>query len=86
MADGAALGGVLCHRDAAYVGMLGSKKKIRGVYEKLRAQGVDEAALSSVYSPVGLDLGGETPAELAISIMAEILAVKNGGSCRHLRA
>lgn len=82
--DGAALGGVLRRGDAAYIGMLGSWKKINAIYSQLKAAGVSETALAQIYSPVGLDLGGETPEELAVSVVAEMLAVKNGRQGGHL--
>ena len=78
MVDGAALGGVLTRGDAKYIGMLGSRKKIAAIYGKLKEAGFDTARLDEVHSPIGLDLGGETPAELAIAIVGEIMAVKNG--------
>ena len=78
MVDGAALGAVLSRGDARYVGMLGGRKKIRAIYEKLEAAGFDRALLEQVHSPIGLDLGGETPEELSIAIVGEIMAVKNG--------
>lgn len=78
MVDGAALGGVLKRGDARYVGMLGGRKKIKAIYEKLEAAGFDRALLEQVHSPIGLDLGGETPEELSIAIVGEIMAVKNG--------
>ena len=80
MVDGAALGAVLSREDAKYVGMLGGRKKISAIYEKLEAAGFDRAQLEAVHSPIGLDLGGETPEELSIGIVAEIMAVKNGRS------
>ena len=80
MVDGAALGGVLRRGDAAYVGMLGSRSKIKAIFEKLSAAGVEQEKLAAVYTPIGLDLGGETPAEIALAVVAEILAVKNGRS------
>ena len=80
MVDGAALGAVLSRKDARYVGMLGGRKKITAIYEKLEAAGFDRAQLEAVHSPIGLDLGGETPEELSIGIVAEIMAVKNGRS------
>ena len=78
MVDGAALGGVLTRGDAKYIGMLGSRRKIAAIYEKLVESGFDPASLTAIHSPIGLDLGGETPEELAIAIVGEILAVKNG--------
>ncbi len=76
--DGEALSGVLRQREPAYIGMLGSQKKVRAIFSQLLRQGVAEEALEGVRSPIGLDLGGETPEELAVAIVAEILAVKNG--------
>ena len=80
MVDGAALGGVLRRGDAAYVGMLGSRQKIAAIFGKLSDAGIDPEILSTVHTPIGLDLGGETPAEIALAVVAEILAVKNGRS------
>lgn len=78
MVDGAALGGVLKRGDARYIGMLGSRKKIAAIYAKLEEAGFDWGDLEGIHSPIGLDLGGETPEELAVAIVGEILAVKNG--------
>ena len=65
-------------KQAAYVGMLGSRRKMEALFTMLREQGVTEAQLAAVHTPIGLDLGGETPPEIAIAILAEILQVKNG--------
>lgn len=73
------------NRNARYVGMIGSRKKVSFIKEKLRSEGVREEELAQVYAPIGLDLGGDTPAEIAISIMAEILLVKNKGTLKHLK-
>ena len=78
MVDGAALGGVLRRDDAAYIGMLGSRQKIRAIFEKLRAEGIAQEKLDPIHTPIGLDLGGETPEEIGLAVVAEILAVKNG--------
>ena len=66
-------------KDAAYVGMLGSRRKIAALFERLRSLGVPQAQLDTVCTPIGFDLGGETPEELAIAILAQILLVKNRG-------
>ncbi|HEY3663922.1 MAG TPA: XdhC family protein [Chthoniobacterales bacterium] len=58
-----------------YIGMIGSTRKVRHVFEQLRAQGVTDEALAGVYAPIGLDLGADSPAEIAVSVLAEILAV-----------
>jgi len=51
----------------------------------LQAAGVSEAQLARVYAPVGLDIGSETPAEIALSILAEIMLAMRGGTGRSLR-
>lgn len=63
---------------AAYVGMIGSKRKVRTVLTKLEREGVAASELSRVHSPIGLDLGGKTPAEISVSILAEIVASEHG--------
>jgi len=65
---------------AGYIGMIGSRHKVRAVLERLRADGVDEAMLGRVRTPIGLDIGAETPAEIAVSILAEILMLRQGRS------
>ena len=82
--DGELLGKVL-RRGAAYVGMLGGKPKIRAIFKSLREQGFTEEELEAAHTPAGLDIGAEDPAQIAISVVAEMLAVKNGckgGFCR----
>lgn len=64
--------------------MIGSTKKVSALFEKLRDSWVPAQQLQSVYAPIGLELGGETPEEIAFSILAEILMVKNKGSGMHL--
>ncbi len=65
---------------AAYVGMIGSPRKVRTIFERLQAEGVPEKDLARVYAPIGLQTGGQTPAEIALSILAEIVSVQHGGS------
>jgi xanthine dehydrogenase accessory factor len=77
--DKAALGAVVSS-PAAYIGMIGSKGKVRSVMEQLRAEGVDPALLERVHAPIGLDLGGQRPAEIAVSIIAQIVAEQYGRS------
>lgn len=67
---------------AHYIGMIGSRAKCETIIEHLRADGITEAQLSRVYAPIGLDLGGPTPEEIALAILAEIVAVRRGGSGR----
>jgi xanthine dehydrogenase accessory factor len=61
-------------RELRYVGMVGSRKKIARIFDQLRNEGVNEAHLAAVRTPVGLNLGGDTPGEIALSIAAELLA------------
>lgn len=61
---------------AAYIGMMGSRRKREVVFNHLRADGVDETNLSRVHAPIGLDVGAETPEEIAISILAEVIQVR----------
>lgn len=62
--------------DCAYIGMIGSKAKIAHVYSSLEKDGIERASLKKVHAPIGLDIGGEGPYEIAISIIAEIIAVR----------
>jgi xanthine dehydrogenase accessory factor len=63
---------------AGYVGALGSRHTQAGRRERLLAGGVDEDALGRIRGPAGLDLGSRTPAEIALAISAEILALRSG--------
>ncbi|HUG83487.1 MAG TPA: XdhC/CoxI family protein [Euzebya sp.] len=63
---------------ARFVGMLGSRRHAPGAVRRLRDTGVPEAHIARLRAPVGLDIGGREPAEIALSIMAEIVAVENG--------
>ncbi len=64
--------------DAKYIGMIGSSRKRNIIYEKLSEEGFTEDDLSRVYSPIGLGIGAETPQEIAVSIVAEIIKVRAG--------
>ena len=57
-----------------YIGALGSRKTHGRRIERMRAQGFDEAALGRIHAPIGLDIGAVSPAEIAVSIMGEIIA------------
>lgn len=67
-----------------YIGMIGSRRRISGVFEQLKNEFTDHNFIN-IYSPVGLDIGAQTPAEIAISIMAEILKIKNASSGNSLK-
>lgn len=65
---------------AAYIGMIGSRRRVGAVLERLRADGVPDERLAQVRAPISLDLGGRKPAEIALAILAEIEMVRHGGS------
>lgn len=65
---------------ARYIGLLGSRRKTVLVEQMLREEGVDEARIAVIRAPVGLDLGGRTPAEIALSVLAEITQVRYHGT------
>ncbi len=69
-------------RPAAYIGMIGSKRRTGTVLQHLSEEGYPQDALDAVHTPIGLDIGAETPEEIAISIMAEIIMTRRGGSGR----
>ncbi len=62
--------------DARYIGMIGSRRKVNLIFNKLREEGISEDSLQKVRAPVGLDIGSETPPEIAVSIMAQIIMEK----------
>ena len=66
----------LLRRKFAYIGVMGSHRKIAAVNEKLREAGISEEAISSVHTPIGLDILAVTPAEIAISVAAECIQVR----------
>jgi xanthine dehydrogenase accessory factor len=63
--------------DTAYLGMISSKRKANEIFARLRSEGVSEDALRKVHAPIGIDIGSKTPKEIAISILAEIVKVRN---------
>lgn len=83
--DRAALASALRTSGAGYIGMIGSRRKVRQVLDRLRAEGASAKALAQVHAPIGLDIGADSPAEIAVSALAEILAVLRGRSGKNLR-
>lgn len=74
-------------RAAAYVGLIGSRRKVATVVARAAEAGTPEEALQSLRAPIGLPIGAETPEEIAVSIAAEIVAVRRGAMAAHtLRA
>lgn len=67
-----------------YLGMLGSRAKVRALKERLATEGLNPALRARLRAPVGLDIGAETPEEIGVSILAEILADLNSADAKHL--
>ena len=61
-----------------YLGLIGSKAKVRRIFDALREEGLSVDALLAVHAPIGLDIGAITPQEIAVSIVAELIAVRHG--------
>ena len=83
--DGEALAAAVEQNGAGYIGMIGSRRKVLQVFDRLRARGVSEEKLACVYAPLGLDIGADSPAEIAVSCVAEILSVLRGRTAKPLR-
>lgn len=66
-------------RPAFYVGMIGSRRRVKAAMLGLEQEGVSRETLDRMYAPIGLDIGAQTPEEIAIAIMAEIILVRSGG-------
>lgn len=70
---------------AAYVGMIGSRQRVRTVKDRLIRDGFPRDRVEAVYAPIGLNLGAETPEEIALSIVAELVKVHRGGDAESLK-
>ena len=73
--DEEVLGSVI-RSNAAYIGMIGSRKKNATVFQHLEEQGISQDELAKVYAPIGIDIKAQTPEEIAVSIVAEIIQVR----------
>jgi xanthine dehydrogenase accessory factor len=71
---------------AGYVGMIGSKRRVSAVFQHLIEEGISPASLERVHSPIGVDIGAETPEEIAVSIIAEIIGERRKAKLRSLSA
>ena len=67
----------IIHKAGAYVGMMGSRRRVAIVKDQLEESGIARETLDEVHTPIGLKIGAETPEEIAVSVMAEIIQVKN---------
>jgi xanthine dehydrogenase accessory factor len=68
----------LAPRDLRYLGLIGSRAKVARIYDQLQLEAMPTEFLSRVHAPIGLDIGAVTPQEIAVSILAELIAVKHG--------
>jgi xanthine dehydrogenase accessory factor len=68
----------LALKDLRYLGLIGSRAKVARIYDQLRLESMPTDALTQVHAPIGLDIGAVTPQEIAVSILAELIAVKHG--------
>ena len=68
----------LAARELRYLGLIGSRAKVARIYEALVAEGMPAECLERVHAPIGLDIGAVTPAEIAVSILAQLIAVRRG--------
>jgi len=77
----------LLTRPSAWLGMIGSRAKVARFKTRFRAAGMDESLFAKLSAPVGLDIGAETPSEIAVAIAGELVRIRRGhdGACRPLR-
>jgi xanthine dehydrogenase accessory factor len=69
----------LKRRNGAFIGMIGSRRRVRATLERIAEEGISAAELDEVHAPLGADIGAETPAEIAVSIIAEIIRERRTG-------
>lgn len=74
----------LAARDLRYLGLIGSRAKVARIYDLLLAEGMPAESLERVHAPIGFDIGAVTPAEIAVSILAELIAVRRGADTAKL--
>ena len=70
-------------RPTKYLGMIGSKKKIKAILDHLRQKGIGDAVIKQVHAPIGIPIHAETPQEIAISIVAQLVTIRNGATASH---
>ncbi len=75
----------IVHSPAKYIGMIGSRRRIKACFQRFRdEEKIAEEVLERVYAPIGLDIATETPAEIALSVLAEVIKVRRGGKAASL--
>jgi xanthine dehydrogenase accessory factor len=75
---------ILLDSPAAYIGVIGSRRRWAETIKQLRENGVSEEKIARVTSPIGLEIHAETPEEIAVSVMAEVIMVRNGGTGKQM--
>lgn len=75
----------LVESKAGYIGVIGSRKRWSETVKSLNESGISDEQLKTVHSPMGLGIGAETPEEIAVSIMAEVLMLRNSSSGKHMK-
>ena len=76
---------VVLPSQAKYIGMIGSRRRIKACFQRFRDEDkIAEELIEKVYAPIGLDIGTETPAEIAVSILGEVIKVRRGGKAASL--
>jgi len=75
----------IMHSKAKYIGMIGSRRRIKACFQRFREEEkVTEEAIEKIYAPIGLDIATETPAEIALSILGEVIKIRRGGKAASL--
>lgn len=75
----------IIHSKAKYIGMIGSRRRIKACFQRFRdEEKVTEEAIERIYAPIGLDIATETPAEIALSILGEVIKIRRGGKAASL--
>jgi xanthine dehydrogenase accessory factor len=69
----------------AWIGMIGSRRRVRATFVQLLEDGIERERLGTIHAPVGLDIGAETPEEIAVAVAAELVKARRGGSGASLR-
>jgi xanthine dehydrogenase accessory factor len=76
----------IIHKPAKYIGMIGSRRRIKACFIRFRDEnGIPEELLNRVYAPIGLDIGAESPEEIALSIVSELVKVRREGTAQSLK-
>ena len=85
MIDKEALRVLLPQHEIGYIGMIGSNRKVLRVFEELVAEGANPMDLERIYAPIGLDIYADSPAEIAVSVIGEVIKVQRKASGEHMR-